>query len=143
MAMKISNSLKKYLLITIGFVSLALGTVGVFLPILPTTPFLLLTAYCFMRTSERLYKWLINNKLVGRYILDYIKYGAISKKNKIIALVSLWGMIGLSAYMTDKIYIKWLLMLVALAVSWHIVSLRTRVYEQSDIKKAAVRNLTR
>lgn len=58
------KSLKKYLLIIMGTISLILGTVGIFIPILPTTPFLLLASYCYIRSSKKLYNWLINHKVL-------------------------------------------------------------------------------
>ncbi|MCD4812901.1 YbaN family protein [bacterium] len=120
------NTIKKYLLISLGFVSLGLGIVGIFLPILPTAPFLILTAFCFMQTSQRLHHWLIHNKIVGSYILDYFKYRAITGKTKIIALIWLWGSMGISMYLVPRFYIKLLLAAIAAGVSFHILSLRSR-----------------
>lgn len=62
---------KKRLLFVLGFVSLILGIVGIILPLLPTTPFLLLSAYCFSRSSEKFHNYILNNKVFGQYIRDY------------------------------------------------------------------------
>ena len=59
---------KKRLLFILGFISLILGIVGILLPLLPTTPFLLLSAYCFSRSSEKLNNYILNNKFFGQYI---------------------------------------------------------------------------
>ena len=71
--------MKKYLLIIVGCISLGLGVIGMFLPVLPTTPFLLLSAGCFLRSSKSLYDWLLNHKHLGGYIRDFIEHKAISK----------------------------------------------------------------
>lgn len=62
---------RKRLLFVLGFVSLILGIVGIILPLLPTTPFLLLSAYCFSRSSEKFHNYILNNKVFGQYIRDY------------------------------------------------------------------------
>jgi uncharacterized membrane protein YbaN (DUF454 family) len=70
-----------------GLVSLVLGTIGIALPLLPTTPFLLLAAFCFARGSEKMNNWMLNHKTLGPPIIDWRDYGAISKKAKTCALV--------------------------------------------------------
>ena len=68
---KVRNRLLKSVLISIGTLSVFLGFLGIFIPLLPTTPFLLLAAACYIRSSDRFYQWLIDNKWLGRYIRDY------------------------------------------------------------------------
>ena len=88
----------KYLWIIAGWLSLGLGTAGIVLPLLPTTPFLLLAAFCFARGSARLHHWLTSHPRFGPPIKDWNRYGAIKKRTKIYALgamviVVLLGMI--------------------------------------------------
>ena len=85
----VSKTIKKYLLIAIGSIALILGIIGVFLPILPTTPFLLLSSFCYIQSSKRLYTWLIHHKIFGAYIYNYLTYRAISKKTKVKSKVML------------------------------------------------------
>ena len=64
------NPVIRYVLLAIGWLSVALGVIGIFLPVLPTTPFLLLAAACFMRSSKRFYLWLVNHRQLGPWIVD-------------------------------------------------------------------------
>lgn len=83
-------------LILLGSVSVALGVVGIFVPGLPTTPFLLIAAACYVRSSERLYHWLLNHKVLGKFVRDYQRDKAMPLRSKIVALASMWSMIGVS-----------------------------------------------
>lgn len=80
----------RYVLIFAGFISLGLGILGIFLPVLPTAPFLLLTAWLFAHSSERLHKKLLNHKIVGRHICDFHENRTIPLKIKVISITTLW-----------------------------------------------------
>ena len=75
--------------LSVGLISLALGILGVFLPLLPTTPFVLLSAFCFSKSSTRLHSWLLNHKLFGRLITDWERHGVIRTKVKMLATASM------------------------------------------------------
>lgn len=122
---KTAGGIKKILLITAGSISLALGILGVFLPVLPTTPFLLLTAFCYVRSSKRLYTWLINHKVFGSYIYNYMCYKAVKKRVKTGAVIFLWITIGISILTIGSLHIRIFLLVVGIAVSWHILSLKS------------------
>ncbi len=79
-----------------GFLSLAAGIVGIVLPLLPTTPFLLLAAYCFARGSQRLHDWLVNHPRLGPPIRDWQAHGAISRRAKQMAMVAIVAVVALS-----------------------------------------------
>ena len=83
-------------LILLGSVSVALGVIGIFVPGLPATPFLLIAAACYVRSSERLYHWLLNHKVLGKFVRDYQRDKAMPLRSKIVALASMWSMIGVS-----------------------------------------------
>ncbi|MBD3181145.1 DUF454 family protein [Candidatus Poribacteria bacterium] len=118
--------MKRYFLIIFGILSLGLGILGIFLPLLPTTPFLLLSAYCFYRSSRRLYLWLMNHRIFGKIIKNYSEKRAVDLKTKLIALITLWVTIFISIYIfLDTIYIPILLFIIASMVSLHILSLNT------------------
>src|SRR3990170_4070727 len=91
------NRVTRILLMVAGTVSLAFAVVGLVLPLIPTTPFLLLAAACYCRSSERLYHWLISNKWFGEYIRNYREGRGIPLKTKILALTVLWVTISVSA----------------------------------------------
>lgn len=80
----------------IGLSSLGLGIVGVFVPLLPTVPFLLLAAFCFARSSERMLHWLLSHRHFGPAIIDWRERGAVSPRAKRLATVSVAAVFGIS-----------------------------------------------
>ena len=80
----------------VGLTSLALGIAGVVLPLLPTTPFVLLSAYCFARSSPRLHDWLLGHKIFGPLIHNWEQHRAISPRAKVLAVLSMAGVVGIS-----------------------------------------------
>ena len=118
--------LRKCALVAVGVLALALAVIGIFVPILPTTPFLLLAAACFIRSSERLYRWLIGHRWFGSYIRNYREHRAVTRRAKIAALVMLWSVIGYSAVAAVSAWwLRALLLAVAVGVTIHLLRLRT------------------
>ncbi len=117
--------LKKHLLIIGGTLSLGLGVLGMFLPVLPTTPFLLLTVYCYVRSSPRLYEWIIRHRIFGEYLRNYLEYHAISVRAKVISLVGLWASLTVSFILVESLVVRIVLILVGLGVSLHLFLLKT------------------
>lgn len=121
-----SNKAITFLFVILGLISLGLGILGIFLPLLPTTPFLLLSAALFTRSSKRLYNWLINHKYLGTHIQNYTHHKTISRKSKIASVLLLWLTILSSVFfVVNHIWLKLLLLFIALAVSWHILSFKS------------------
>lgn len=126
-----SNSRKqkliRALLLIGGTISLSLGAIGIFLPILPTTPFLLIAAACYLRSSERMHKWLLNNKWFGEYIRNYQEGRGIPLKTKIVAVTVLWVAMLYSAFIVlDEVFVAQVVLVgIALGVSIHLVRLPT------------------
>ena len=79
-----------------GVLFVAVGTVGVILPLLPTTPFLLLAAYCFARSSPKLHDWLLNHRSFGPIISNWDRYGSIDRRSKCIAMIVILMTLGIS-----------------------------------------------
>ena len=115
-----------------GTVSLALGAIGIVVPVLPTTPFLLLALACYLRSSKRMTRWILTNKYFGDYIRRYREGKGVPLKTKILAVAFLWITISFSAYfMLQKwLIIQLILFVVAIAVTIHLVRLPT--YKKQD-----------
>lgn len=125
MAVKKLSPVTRAFLLIIGLLSLGFGILGIFVPLLPTTPFLLLSAYCFVRSSNRLYNWLIGNKFLGHYIHNYIENRAIEPRVKWFTIALLWISILTSVItLSLALWIKVLLVAIAMGVTLHILRLR-------------------
>lgn len=118
------DSLRRSLFMAAGCLSLGCGVIGIFLPLIPTTPFLLLSAYCFSRSSERLHNWLLSHKLFGPMITDWETYGVIRTKIKWIATISMLVLV--SYPLIFMIEIVWLKVLVALTICCVLTFIWTR-----------------
>ena len=120
------EGLTRGILIIAGFVFTGLGLIGIFLPILPTTPFLLLAVACFARSSKRHHSWLMDNKWFGSFIKDYHEKRGIKLRVKIIAISLLWFSIGYSVlFMVGNLFVSSIMVLIALGVTVFLIDLRT------------------
>ncbi len=128
--------MRGWLLMTIGIISVGLGTAGIFLPLLPTTPFLLLAAACFIRSSERLYQWLIHNRWFGSYIRNYQEHRALPLRAKVTALILLWTTMTYSVFflVTHEV-LQVLLLLIAAIVMIYLLRLRTMPRKTEKMEK--------
>ena len=116
----------RVLLIACGTLCVALGVLGVFMPVLPTTPFLLLAAICFARSSERFYHWLLNNRWFGEYIKNYREGRGIPLRIKILTLIALWLTIGFTTLFVVSAWWGQLVFWgVAVGVTIHLVRIKT------------------
>ena len=116
----------RILLAILGSVSLALGIMGIFLPVLPTTPFLLLSAALYMRSSQRLYEWLMSHKHLGPYIKNFREHKALPLRVKIVSVTMVWATLLYCAFVVAKEW--WMsVMFIAIAtgVTIHILSYKT------------------
>ena len=121
----VSGRLKRQLFIIAGTIALGIGIVGIFIPVLPTTPFLLLAAICYMRGSTRLYHALLCNRFVGTYIRNYLEGRGMSLKMKIWTLALLWIAILFTAiFATDSSTIRIILAVVVVGVTTHILKIK-------------------
>jgi len=130
---KTSNLLLKWILITMGTIFVGIGIIGIFIPILPTTPFLLLAAACYARSSTRFYNWLINNKLIGTYIKNYREGKGVPLKVKVFTILLLWITILFSVFFILLIsWIKIILIIIAIGVTIHILTIKTYIQKKDN-----------
>lgn len=113
--------LVRYLLLTLGWLATVLGVIGIFLPVLPTTPFLLLAAACFLRSSTRLYNRLVSHPRLGPYVEGYLNGKGIPLRAKVYSLVLMWPSLLFSGYIIlDSQAVRILFPLIGIAVSLYI-----------------------
>ena len=120
------GKLKGRLFVIAGTIALVLCVVGIILPVLPTTPFLLLAAICYMRGSQRLYNALLRNRFIGSYVRNYLEGRGMSLRNKIWTISMLWIAILCTAFLvTESLVIRIILVVVLVGVTVHILLIRT------------------
>ncbi|MCJ7631654.1 YbaN family protein [Candidatus Bathyarchaeota archaeon] len=118
--------LKRGLYFLLGTIFLVLGGVGIILPILPTTPFLLLSLACYYQSSKRMHNWMLHNKWFGSYLRNYTEGKGISLKAKLFTISLLWILICYSVFFVVNIMIvQILLFVIAIGVSIHLIELPT------------------
>ena len=116
----------KWLLVLLGSIALVLGVVGIFLPLLPTTPFLLLAAALYFRGSPRLYDWLLAHPHLGEYIRNFRENRAIPLRVKVVSVSLVWLTLGYCAvFVAEAIWLSILFLLLAAAITLHILSYKT------------------
>jgi len=117
---------KRFIWTITGTFFLALGLIGIVVPLLPTTPFLLLAAACYLRGSRRMYRWLLTNRIFGRYLRDYREKRGIPMKVKVATISLLWATIAFTAFIVlQDLIVQIILLAIAAAVTMHILLIRT------------------
>jgi uncharacterized membrane protein YbaN (DUF454 family) len=114
-------------LLAVGFASVALGVVGIVVPLIPTTPLLLLAAVCFARSSDRVHRWLLTNRLFGETIRNYREGLGIPLRQKVVTIAILWMTIaGTSLFLVPIGWVRLVLAAIATGVTIYLLSLPTR-----------------
>ena len=118
----------KIVLALLGLISLGLGIIGAFLPLLPTVPFVLLSAYLFAKSSDRLHNWLINHRIFGQMIRDFREERGISVWGKVAAIGMMWisNIISICFIVDDKLWMQILLTLISIGVTIQILRYKTK-----------------
>jgi len=123
----VKNRFVRISLLIAGWFFVGLAIIGAILPLVPTTPFLLIAATCFYKSSARFYNWLMNNHVFGKYIRDYKEKKGIPIKVKLLTLLFLWASILVSAFILVPIlWVQILLIGIAIAVTIHIALIKTK-----------------
>lgn len=118
---RVKNKALRLLLIFVGWLSVVLGVIGIFLPIMPTTPFLLLAAACFVRTSPKFYQWLVGHPRLGKYLVYYLEGKGIPLKAKVYTIALITISMSITTYIVPVMAVKILLPLVGVLVALYIV----------------------
>ena len=113
------------LLLASGVLFVGVGAIGIFVPLLPTTIFLILAAACFGRSSPAAYRWLTTNRWFGPALRNYQEGGGATLRTKIASIVFLWAGLALAAWLAGNVWVALLLVAVGIAVTVHLVRLRT------------------
>lgn len=115
--------IKRILLLIAGVLSLVLGIIGAFLPLLPTVPLVLLAAYCFARSSERLHQWLVHHRYFGSIIASFQSGQGIPKKVKYRTITILWLSMAFSCWVVAKLWLSLMLIAIGIGVSIYLLRL--------------------
>ncbi|MFT7260796.1 MAG: uncharacterized membrane protein YbaN (DUF454 family) [Glaciecola sp.] len=118
---RFKNKAVKIFLLFVGGLSVVLGVIGIFLPVMPTTPFLLLAAACFMRTSPKFYNWLVGHPRLGKYLVYYLEGKGIPLKAKVYTIATMAISMSVTCYFVPITAVRILLPLVGVLVALYIV----------------------
>ena len=121
----INNRYLRNIIFAIGFFATGLAVIGIFLPLVPTVPLLLLATACFARSSERFHDWLINHRKLGPMIQGYLSGQGIPLRAKITAIGLIWLAIPISVLVVQPLWLKSLLIIIGLCVTLYLLSLET------------------
>lgn len=128
------NPIKRTVLLAGGCVFVGIGAIGVAVPVMPTTPFLILAAICFGSSSPRALAWLENNRVFGEYIVNYRTGAGVSRSKKAFVLAFLWLMLGISGFfMRHNTLVLAILLIVGVLVTIHILTLKGKRYDTNCI----------
>ena len=127
------NKAKKYFYITLGFLALGIGLIGVILPILPTTPFLLVTSFCFARGSERFHTWFTNSNIYKKHLESFVKERAMTLKQKVVLLSFVNFMLAFRLFLVDVLPLR-ITIIVFLIIKLYYFSFMVRTFSPEEKK---------
>lgn len=129
------NKFKKGFYITVGLISFALGAIGVILPILPTTPFLLLSSFCFVRGSEKFDRWFKETKVYKKHLESFANERAMTLKQKITILLFADTMMMFPLIILDSIMVKIFIILIILVKFWYFI-FKIKTIKEKDLQRS-------
>ena len=132
------NKVKKYCYILVGLIAFALGSIGVILPVLPTTPFLLLASFCFAKGSDRFHDWFTNSKVYKKHLETFVQERAMTLKQKVCLLVFADTMMAFPLVMVDVLPMRiTLIALILFKFYYFIFKIKTITPEEKALRDAA------
>ena len=136
------NKVKKYFYITLGFITLGLGLIGVILPILPTTPFLLVTSFCFAKGSERFHSWFTNTNIYKKHLESFVKERAMTLKQKVVLLSFVNFMLAFPLILVDVLPMRiTIIVLIIIKLYYFIFRVKTITPEEKTAMETARREM--
>ena len=136
------NKVKKYFYITLGFITLGLGLIGVILPILPTTPFLLVTSFCFAKGSERFHSWFTNTNIYKKHLESFVKERAMTLKQKVVLLSFVNFMLAFPLILVDVLPMRiTIIVLIIIKLYNFIFRVKTITLEEKRAMETARREM--
>lgn len=136
------NKVKKYFYITLGFIALGLGIIGVILPIIPTTPFLLLTSFCFAKGSDRFHNWFTNTKIYKKHLESFVKERAMTLKQKVVLLSFVNFMLAFPLILVDVLPMRiTIIVLIIIKLYYFIFRVKTVTPEEKIAMEAKRREM--
>ncbi|MBP3915604.1 MULTISPECIES: YbaN family protein [unclassified Clostridium] len=136
------NKVKKYFYITLGFITLGLGLIGVILPILPTTPFLLVTSFCFAKGSERFHSWFTNTNIYKKHLESFVKERAMTLKQKVVLLSFVNFMLAFPLILVDVLPMRiTIIVLIIIKLYYFIFRVKTITPEEKRAMETARREM--
>lgn len=136
------NKAKKYFYVTLGFIALGLGLIGVILPILPTTPFLLVTSFCFAKGSERFHAWFTNTNIYKKHLESFVKERAMTLKQKVVLLSFVNFMLAFPLILVDVLPMRiTIIVLIIIKLYYFIFKVKTITPEEKRAMEAARREM--
>ena len=136
------NKVKKYFYITLGFITLGLGLIGVILPILPTTPFLLVTSFCFAKGSERFHVWFTNTNIYKKHLESFVKERAMTLKQKVLLLSFVNFMLAFPLILVDVLPMRiTIIVLIIIKLYYFIFRVKTITPEEKRAMETARREM--
>ena len=131
------NKIKNCIYVGIGLISFVLGAIGVILPVLPTTPFLLLSAYCFAKGSKRFNNWFLNTKIYKKHLESFVNNRQMTLKQKVTILLFADFMLMFPLIILDSLMVKGLIVIVMLTKYWYFI-FRIKTVKKEDLIKDGV-----
>lgn len=136
------NKAKKYFYITLGFIALGLGLIGVILPILPTTPFLLVTSFCFAKGSEKFHTWFTNTNIYKKHLESFVKERAMTLKQKVVLLSFVNFMLAFPLILVDVLPMRiTIIVLIIIKLYYFIFKVKTISPEEKRAMEASRREM--
>ena len=127
------NKAKKYFYITLGFLALGIGLIGVIVPILPTTPFLLVTSFCFARGSERFHTWFTNSNIYKKHLESFVKERAMTLKQKVVLLSFVTFMLAFPLILVDVLPMR-ITIIVLIIIKLYYFTFKVRTISPEEKK---------